>query len=163
MRLRTYYSIALLLPLLGLGVAAALNPGDAGLTAGLGSGGTAQWLYPRSAVRGLLAYGVVVVWLLRALHRRGPGALEPLLWWAPLAYVAASAAFLAPLVLAQGRAPEFMAEQGQRAALRVVVHLAIGFGYLGLVMFVRDRLRQSGGLEAPERAGASSAHAADKR
>jgi hypothetical protein len=60
---------------------------------------------------------------------------------------------LTTLVLIQGCAPEFFSEQGGRAALRLVAHLVFGFGYVGLVMFTRERLRQSGALETGERAG----------
>jgi hypothetical protein len=154
MRLRTYYGIAVLLPLLGLGVAAALSRGGADLSAGLGPGGTAHSLYPRSAVRGLLAYGMVALWLMRALRRRTPGAFEPLLWRAPLAYAAANVVVLAPLVLIQGRAAEFLSEQGGRAGLRLVIHLILGFWYVGVVMFARERFRLSGAFEAEERARA---------
>jgi hypothetical protein len=154
MRLRTYYGIAVLLPLFGLGVAAALFRGGADLSAGLGPGGIAYSLYPRSAVRGLLAYGMVALWLMRALRRRTPRAFEPLLWRAPLANAAANAVVLAPLVLIQGRAGEFLSEEGGRAGLRLVIHLIIGLGYVGLVMLVRDQLRLSGAVEAEERAGA---------
>jgi hypothetical protein len=154
MRLRTYYGIVVLLPLFGLGIAAALHPADADFSAGLGPGGTAHSLYPRSAVRGLLAYAMVAVWLMRALRRRTPPAFEPLLWWAPLAYAAANVVVLAPLVLIHGRAAEFLSEEGGRAGLRLVIHLVIGLGYVGLVMFARERLRLSGALEPQERTDA---------
>ena len=147
MQLRTYYRIVILLPLFGLGVAAALHHTDPDFSAGLGPGGTAHWLYPKSAVRGLLAYGMVA----RALRQRTPPAFEPLLWRAPLAYAAANVVVLAPLVLIQGRAVEFLSEQGGRVGLRLVIHLVIGLGYVGLMMFARERLRLSGALEDQER------------
>lgn len=144
MRLRNFYGIAVLLPLAGLGIAAALYRGDSELAAGLGPGGTARWRYPTSAVRGLLAYGVVALWLMRALHRRAPSAFEPLLWRAPPAYVAANVALLAPLVLMQGQAAAFLSEQGGLAGLRLLIRLVIGFGYVGLVVFARKQLWPSG-------------------
>lgn len=147
MRARNFYRVVILLPLVGLGVAAAIHPGNAGLTAGLGPGGTAHWLYPESAIRGFLAYAIVALWLMRELSRRRPGTFEPLLWWAPLAYAAANVALLAPFVLAQGRATEFFSEQGGRAGLRLMVHLLIGFSYVGLARFARDQLRSGGALE----------------
>jgi hypothetical protein len=151
MQLRTYHGIVILLPLFGLGVAAALHRADPDFSAGLGPGGTAHWLYPKSAVRGLLAYGMVALWLMRALRQRTPPAIEPLLWRAPLAYAAANVVVLAPLVLIQGRAVEFLSEQGGRVGLRLVIHLVIGLGYVGLMMFARERLRLSGALEDQER------------
>lgn len=121
MRLRTFYVISLLLPLLGGGIVAALGPGDADLAAGLGPGGKAQWLYPESATRGILAYGIVALWLIRELRRRSPATFERLLWLAPLANVAANVLVLAPLVLIHGRAADLLSEQGGRVGLRLVV------------------------------------------
>jgi hypothetical protein len=146
---RNFYRAVILLPLVGLGVVAAVHQvrGDAELAAGLGPGGTARWLYPESAVRGFIAYAIVVLWLMRELGRRRPGAFEPLLWWAPLAYAVANVAILMPFVLMQGRAAEFFAEEGGRAGLRLAVHLLIGFSYVGLARFARDQLRSGGVLE----------------
>lgn len=150
MKLRTFYLTAVLLPLVGLAVAALLDRGTAGLTVGLGPGGSARWLYPTSAARGLLAYILVAGWLLLVLFRRSPAALGSLLWWAPLAYVAAHILVLAPLVLVQGRAGEFLAEQGGRAAIRLAAHLVFSLAYVALVVFSRERLRSSGALETAE-------------
>lgn len=156
MRLRTFYVISLLLPLLGGGIVAALGPGDADLAAGLGPGGKAQWLYPESATRGILAYGIVALWLIRELRRRSPATFERLLWLAPLANVAANVLVLARLVLIDGRAADLLSEQGGRVGLRLVVRLIIGFGYVALVVFVRERLRLSGALETDEQAERSA-------
>jgi hypothetical protein len=89
----------------------------------------------------------VALWLMWELGRHRPGAFEPFLWWAPLAYAAANVVLLAPFVLVQGRAAQFFAEQGSRAGLRLMVHLLIGFSYVGLVRFARDQLRAGGALE----------------
>ena len=140
MRLRTFYGIMVLWPLAGLVIVAALYNDAGDLTAGLGPGGTARWLYPTSAVRGLLAYGVVTFWLMEALYRRPLGAFEPLLWRAPLANEAANIAVLAPLVLIHGQVSEFLSEQSGRVALRLLIRLFIGFAYVGLVVFARKRL-----------------------
>jgi hypothetical protein len=146
-RARNFYRLAILLPLVGLGLAAAIHPEDAELAAGLGPGGTAHWLYPESAIRGFLAYAIVALWLMWELSRRRPGTFEPLLWWAPLAYAAANVVLLAPFVLIQGRGAEFLSEQGGRAGLRLMVHLLIGLTYVGLIRFARDQLRSGGALE----------------
>lgn len=140
MQLRTFYTMVVLCPLAVLGVLAVLIREDGELAAGLGPGGTAQWLYPTSAVRGLLAYGIVAIWLIRALYRRPATDFQRLLWLAPLAYAAAHIAVLAPLVLIQGRAAEFLSEQGGLVALRVLVRLLVGFGYVGLVVLLRKQL-----------------------
>ena len=83
MRLRTFYTIAILLPLVALAAVAALGGGERGLSAGLPPGATAVWLYPTSAVRGLVAYAIVAAWLLWELHRRTPAGFAPLLWLLP--------------------------------------------------------------------------------
>src|SRR5262245_36029934 len=102
MRLRTFYQLTILFPLIGLGLVAALHRGDADLMTGLAEGGRARWLYPRSATRGLLAYGAVAVWLLMELRRRRPTEFRPVLWRAPLLYLAALVVLLLPFVLVHG-------------------------------------------------------------
>ena len=154
MRLRTFYGLAILFPVVGLGIAAVLYPQGSHLAAGLGPGGTAHWLYPTSAIRGLLAYAIVGLWLVRALYGRPLSDFEPLLWRAPLANVAANIAVLVPLILIHGRAAEFLSEQGWLAALRLVIRLLVGVGYVGLVVFTRKRIWPRGALETQEQAGA---------
>ena len=113
MRLRRFYQLTILFPLLGLGLVAALNRGDADLMTGLAEGGRAYWLYPRSATRGLLAYGAVAVWLLLELRGRSAEGFGPVLWRAPLVFVAALILLLMPLVLIHGNAHELFSEQGR--------------------------------------------------
>ena len=156
MRLRRFYQLTILFPLLGLGLVAALDRGNADLLTGLAEGGRAHWIYPRSATRGLLAYGVVAGWLLMQLRRRRPAGFGPVLWRAPLHYLAALSLLLLPFVLVQGKAGELFSEQGSRLGLRLLVHLVIGFSYVALVGFVREQLRAGGVLETDEQAEAST-------
>ena len=150
MRLRTFYTIAILLPLAVNVTVAALGGGAVDLSRGLPPGATAEWLYPRSAMRELAAYGVVAVWLLRELRRRSPAEFASLLWVAPIADVAANILLLAPLTLVYGAARELLADQGGRVALRLAIRLLVGFAYVGLVVFAREQLRQGGALETDD-------------
>lgn len=150
MRLRTFYTIAILLPLVALAAVAALGGGERDLSAGLPRGATAEWLYPTSAVRGLVAYGIVAAWLLWELRRRTPAAFAPLLWFAPLVSTAVNILVLAPFPLVHGAARELFADEGLRVALRLVVRLLIGFGYVGLVVFTREQLRQGDALRTDD-------------
>ncbi|MGH3993628.1 MAG: hypothetical protein ACRDSN_14355 [Pseudonocardiaceae bacterium] len=143
--MRAFYTAALLLPLLGLGLAAVIGGSDDS-TLVLGPGGKADWIYPTSAARGLLAYAVVALWLAWEISHREAVTFERRIWIAPVVYVAVISALLGGVVLAQGRAPEFLAEHSGRAALRVGVHLVVGYGYVWLVVFARDRLRAGGRL-----------------
>jgi hypothetical protein len=156
MRLRTFYDISVLLPLLGLGIVAVLTRGEADLAAGPVPGTTAEWLYPRSAIRGFVAYGIVALWLLRELRRRRPMGYKPLLWLAPLANAAANVLLFVPLALIHGGAGGWLSEHAGRVGLRLVVRLIVGFGYVGLVMFVRQRLQLSDVLETEEQAERSA-------
>ncbi|HKB37013.1 MAG TPA: hypothetical protein VKD72_11200 [Gemmataceae bacterium] len=155
MRLRTFYQLTILFPLIGLGLVAALHRGDADLMTGLAEGGRARWLYPRSATRGLLAYGAVAGWLLMELRRRRPTEFRPVLWRAPLLYLAALVVLLLPFVLVHGNAPELFSEQGGRLGLRLLVHLVIAFSYVALLGFVREQLQAGGVLETDEQAEGS--------
>jgi hypothetical protein len=152
MRLRTFYTIAILLPLAALAAVAALGAGEPTLSAGLPPGATAVWLYPTSAVRGLVAYTIVAAWLLWELRRRTPAGFAPLLWLAPLVSTGVNILVLAPFTLVHGAAREFLADEGLRVVFRLVVRLLIGFAYVGLVVFTRDQLREGGALQADDSA-----------
>jgi hypothetical protein len=152
MRLRTFYTIAILLPLAALAAVAALGGGERDLSAGLPPGATAEWLYPTSAVRGLVAYGIVATWLLWELRGRTPAAFAPLLWLVPLVNTGVNILVLAPFPLVHGGARELLADEAPRVALRLVVRLLIGFAYVGLVVFTRDQLREGGALQTDDSA-----------
>ena len=49
MRLRTFYTIAILFPLVVLAAVAALSGGERGLPSRLPPGTTAEWLYPTAS------------------------------------------------------------------------------------------------------------------
>jgi hypothetical protein len=150
MRLPTFYRIAILLPLAVDAAVAALGQGEVELSAGLPPGATVEWLFPRSAVRELVANSVVALWLFRELRRRPPAEFASLIWRAPIANEVANVLLWAPLALVQGAAREVLADQGGRVALRMAVRLLVGFTYIGLVGFVREQLREGGALETEE-------------
>jgi hypothetical protein len=139
--MRRIYTIGILLPLVALGVVAALGGGERELAAGLGPGGTAHWLYPRSSIRDLVTYGGMAVWLLWELRRRTPAEFMRLLWRAPLVYTVASFLLPLPFVLVNGVVRELFSEYGGRIALRLLVRLAIGFGYVALLGFIREKFQ----------------------
>jgi hypothetical protein len=107
-------------------------------------------MYPRASVRGLAAYGLVVLWLLLELRRRPPAAFARLLWLAPILLTAASIVLLLPLALVYGEARELFAENSGVIGLRLVVRLAVGFGYVALLGFIRDQLLHTGALQPDE-------------
>jgi hypothetical protein len=152
MRLRTFYTITILLPFFVLAAVAALGGGERDLSAGLPAGATAVWIYPTSAVRGVVAYAIVAAWLLWELHRRTPTGFAPLLWRSPLIVTGVNILVLAPLTLIHGAAREFLSDEGRRIVLRLVVRLVIGFAYVGLVVFTRDQLRDGGALRTDDSA-----------
>jgi len=152
MRLRTFYTIAILFPLVALAAVAALAGGERDLPTGLPPGATVEWLYPTSSVRDLVSYGIVAVWLLWELRRRTPAAFAPLLWLVPLVSTAASILVLAPFPLVYGAARELFADEGLRVVLRLVVRLLMGFAYVGLVIFTRAQLREGGALQTDDSA-----------
>jgi hypothetical protein len=137
---RAYYTGAILAPLAIFAAVAAVGGGDGSSTLGLGPGATIHWLYPRSAVRELIAYGVVALWLLWTLHRRPLEEFHQAIWRAPI--VLAVIHFLFPLavILANGVMRRVAAEQGGRIILRVLVRLLVGYGYVALIEWVRRQL-----------------------
>jgi len=143
-RLHVFYRVALLLPFLGLALAAALKSGSTAPDLALAHGGRSLPVYPPFLMRGLIAYGIVIVWLYRRLRRRPLREFDTLLWQAPIAYAAVSTALLGALVLAHGQAAEFVGEHTGWIGSHLAVHLAVGYGYVGLMVWPRNLLRASG-------------------
>ena len=148
---RGIFIIGILLPLPALAVVAALGGGERELAAGLGPGGTAHWLYPRSAVRDLVVYTGVAMWLLWELRRRTPLDFTRLLWRAPVVYAVANALMPLPFVLVNGVVRSLLAEQGGWIAWRLLVRLLIGFAYVGLLLFIRQQIQPGDELQAGDR------------
>jgi hypothetical protein len=140
-RLHVFYRVALLLPFFGLVLAAALKSGATPPDMPLADGGRSTWVYPPFLIRGLVVSGIVIVWLYRQLRRRSLPEFETLLWQAPIVYVAISTVLLSALVLAHGQAGEFVAQRTGWIELRLAVHLAFGYCYVGLIVWARNTLR----------------------
>ena len=140
MRARTFYTVAILLPAAALVAALPLAASPERAEFPIPAGATEVWIYPRFAIRELVAYGLVAAWLLWELRRRTLPAFARLLWWAPVALVAVSFFLLLPFVLVHGALREMFAEQGGHIALRLIVRMAIGYAYLGLAEFARKNL-----------------------
>jgi hypothetical protein len=140
MRLRTYYTWVILLPLAIIAAVAAAGGDNGASTYRLGPGATVRWLYPRAPVRELVIYAVVASWLLWTLHRRSPAEFQRAVWRAPVFLAALH--FLLPLVvvLVNGLVKRIAAEQGGRIVARVLVRLLMGFGYVGLIDWARRHL-----------------------
>ena len=143
-RLHAFYRVALLLPFLGFALAGALTSCAAAPDVALSQGGRSLGFYPPFLMRGLITYGIVIVWLYRQLHRRSLREFDTLLWQAPIAYTAVSTALLCVLVLAQGQAAEFVREHTGWIGSHLAVHLAVGYGYVALIVWPRNILRASG-------------------
>ena len=140
MRLRTYYTCAILTPLAVFAAVAAAGGDDGSSTLGLGPGATVHWLYPRAAIRELIAYAAVSAWLLWTLRQRTMAAFQQAVWRAPLLLVAIHLLFPLAVVMANGLVRQVAAEQGGRILLRLLVRLLLGFGYVTLTEWVRRRL-----------------------
>ena len=140
MRLRTYYTCAILAPLAVFIVVAAAGRGDRYSTLGLGPGATVQWLYPRAAIRELVAYAAVALWLLWTLHRRTMAEFQQAIWRGPLVLIVIHTLFPLAVILANGVLRSVVAEHGGRIGLRLLVRLVVGFGYVGLAEWVRRQL-----------------------
>jgi len=140
MRAQTFYTIAILLPAAALVATLALAAPPDRPEVPMPAGATETWVYPRFAVRELVAYGLVAAWLLWELRRRTLPAFARVLWWAPVALVTVNVFLLFPFVLVHGALRELFANDGGRIALRLIVRLAVGYAYLGLAEFVRKNL-----------------------
>ena len=135
---RNFYRAALLGPLTGLAIAAALRRPAQPLSAEW------DWVYPTSVTRGLITYAVLAAWLWIEIGRRPLGDLGRLVWRAPFVYVALTWLLMLSLSLLRGATAELWAEHAGAIALRTAVHLLIGFGYVALIHVALDRLRSAG-------------------
>jgi hypothetical protein len=141
---RAFYRAASLGPLVGLAIAAALVRPAAALPAGW------DWVYPTSVTRGLMVYALMAVWLWIEIGRRPTADIRRLVWWVPLLFIAVSWLLMLTLTLLRGAAGELWAEYAGAIALRTVVHLVVGYGYVALVHVALNELRRAGGVaDAP--------------
>jgi hypothetical protein len=99
----------------------------------LPGGGFVEWIYPRSAIREVVAYAGVALWLLRELRRRTPDEFRRTLWRAPVIIAIANFLLPAPFVLVHGIVQELFPEQAGRMGLRFLVRILVGYGYVALV------------------------------
>ena len=142
MQARTFYTLVILLPAVALAAAVPFAETQTAIAPPLPAGATDVWVYPRFALRELAAYGLVAAWLLWQLRSGSATAFARLIWWAPVALVAAGILMLMPFVLVHGAARQIFADDAGRIVVRALVRLAIGYGYLGLAEFVRKNLLQ---------------------
>ena len=153
MRLRTFYTIAILVPLVALPAVAALGGGPTEPATALPSGVTVGWLFPRSGgpqagdLRGRRPLVVV------ERNRRDHETFERVLWRAPAVIAVANFLVPAPFVLVNGIAREMFAEQGGGMALRFLARLLIGFSYVALVGFIREQLMEGEALRESDCSG----------
>ena len=144
MTTRAFYRAAVLLPFVGLAIAAALERPSGELPPGW------EWVYPTSLARGVLVYALLAAGLWARLRHRPTEAIERVLWWIPLVYVAMSGLLMLALALPRGRAGEFWPEQAGAILMRLCVHLAVGYGYVALVIVTRNLMRAGGTItDAP--------------
>jgi len=143
MQARTFYTIVILLPAVALAVAVPFAAPPPGIGPALPAGATEVWIYPRFALRELVAYGLLAAWLLWELRTRPLPAFTRLLQWAPVALVAVSFFLLLPFVLVHGAAREVVADDSGRLVVRFIVRLGLGYAYVALAEFVRTRLLQN--------------------
>ena len=137
---RSFFRTAIVGPLLGMVIAAMLDRPSEPLPAGW------EWVYPTSLARAVLVYALLAGWLWIQLDRRTPVEFGRLVWWTPVLFVLLGWSFMLALALLRGSAAELWAEHSGQILLRAAVHLAVGYGYVLLIMVARRLLREGGGL-----------------
>lgn len=144
MTLQTFYRAALLGPLAGMSLALALDrlAGPRDLT-------PEHLIIPDSLTRGIIAYAVVAAWVWVQLGRRPEEAFRPLIWRAPLLYLAASAALVLFFAALRGWLGALWPEQAGVLLLRTVVHLVVAYGYVALLHLALTRLQAAGTIRTP--------------
>jgi hypothetical protein len=140
-RERAVYTIGILGPLVALALVAALGGESTRRVSELPNGAFVEWIYPRSAIREVVAYAGVALWVLRELRRRTPEAFRRTLWRAPVIAAITNFLVLAPFVLVHGSVRDLLAEQGGRIGLRFLVRILVGYGYVVLIESIQGQLQ----------------------
>ena len=125
--------MGIVVPLVALALVAALGGESSRRVSELPNGGILEWIFPRSAIREVVVYAGVVLWLLREIRRRTPDDFRRTLWRAPVIVAIANVLLAAPFVLVNGSVRELLAEQAGRVGLRFLVRLLVGYGYVSLL------------------------------
>jgi hypothetical protein len=146
MTTRTFFRAAILLPFIGLAVAAGVARPEVGLPAGW------EWVYPTSLTRGVLVYSGLAAWLWLQLDRRPLQEIRRRIWWVPVVYVALGWLLMLGLSLLRGEAAQLWSEQAGAILGRAAVHFAVGYGYLVLVHVALNGLSRGGHLADPAEA-----------
>jgi hypothetical protein len=141
-RERVVYTMGILVPLVALALVAALGGESSQRVSELPNGGILEWIFPRSAIREVVVYTGVVLWLLREIRRRTPDDFRRTLWRAPASVAIANVLLAAPFVLVHGSVRELLAEQAGWIGLRFLVRILVGCGYVALVEWIQGQLRR---------------------
>jgi len=112
----------------------------------LPNGGILLWIFPRSAIREVVVYAGVALWLRRELRRRTLDEFQRTLWRVPVIVAIANVLLAAPFVLVHGSARQVLAEQGGQIGVRFLVRIIVACGYLALVEWIQGQLRRDNAL-----------------
>jgi hypothetical protein len=161
MREGAVYTIGILAPLVALALVAALGGDSCRRVSKVPGGGFVEWIYPRSAIREVVAYAGVALWLLRELRRRTPDEFRRTLWRAPVIIAIANFLLPTPFVLVHGIVQELFAEQAGRMGVRFLVRILVGYGCVALVEWIQGQLRQDDALSGCRHRPASLSRGTD--
>ncbi|HEU4525275.1 MAG TPA: hypothetical protein VFR62_09640, partial [Gemmatimonadales bacterium] len=126
------YTIGILVPLIALALVAAIGGESGRRVSELPNGGILEWIFPRSAIREVVVYAGVALWLLRELRRGVLDEFRQALWRAPVIVAVANVLLATPFVLVHGIVREFLAEQAGQIGLRFLVRILVCCGYVTL-------------------------------
>jgi MFS family permease len=143
-RERAVYSTMILAPLVALALVAALGGESSRRVSELPNGGVLLWTFPRSAIREVVVYAGVALWLLRELRRRTPDEFRQTLWRAPVIVGMANLLLGTPFVLVHGSLTQVLAEQSGLIGVRFLVRIVVVCGYVALGEWILGQLRREG-------------------
>ena len=138
--------MGIVVPLVALALVAALGGESGRRVSELPSGGILECIFPRSAIREVVLYAGVALWLLRQLRRRTPDEFRRTLWRAPVIVASANVLLAATFVLVHGSVRQVLAEQGGRIGVRFLVRIVVTCGYVALVEWIQGQLRRDDAL-----------------
>ena len=134
--------MGIVVPLVALALVAALGGESSRRVSELPNGGILEWIFPRSAIREVVVYAGVVLWLLREIRRRTPDDFRRTLWRAPVIVAIANVLLAAPFVLVHGSVRRVA--RGARPGgleLRFLVRILVSCGYVALVEWIQGLIQ----------------------
>ncbi|MGH7517066.1 MAG: hypothetical protein ACREOC_06305 [Gemmatimonadales bacterium] len=138
---RSFYRLAVVLPLIGFVAAAAIRTYFGWeREASAFPGSRTESVYPPSLLRDVVAYLGVVIWAWRPVIRAPLPQVARLLWQAPLLFLGLHGVLVGIFAVVQERGLASLAEERSLLVVRGVAYLVLSYIYVALIQWAAQRV-----------------------